>query len=103
MPGWKLKQKAKMRQWIDEDTVDLELRRLGLTAEEIWQSKIQTFAAVEAAAKRRGVKIPEALRVAPPTNETTVTRSDDPAPAVNRTLAVDQFRAALAHLNPQKG
>ena len=62
-----------------------------------------TFAKAEATAKRLGVKIPDHLRVAPATNETTVTRSDDPAPAVNRTLAIDQFRAALAHLNPQKG
>jgi len=103
VPGWKLKAKAKLRQWIDQETVTRELYDLGLSPDEINVTKLNTFAAVEAAAKRRGVKIPDHLRVAPPSNETTVTRADDPAPPVNRALAVDQFRAALAHLKSQEG
>jgi hypothetical protein len=103
VPGWKLKAKAKLRQWIDEDTVVKELCNQGLELDEIYETKLATFAKVEAAAKRRKVKIPDHLRVAPPSNETTVTRADDPAPPVNRALAVDQFRAALAHLKSQQG
>ena len=38
---------------------------------------------------------PDHLRVAPPTNETTVTRADDPAPAVDRATAIEQFRASI--------
>jgi hypothetical protein len=103
VPGWKLKAKAKMRQWVDEDVVFNTLIDLGLMTDDIYETKLVSFAKAEAAAKKLGVKIPDHLRVAPPSNETTVTRADDPAPPVNRQLAVDQFRAALAHLNPQKG
>ena len=103
VPGWKLKAKTKLRQWIDDEEVAEQLTKLGFDLEEVYVPKLVTFAAAEKTAKRLGVQIPDHLRVAPATDETTVTRSDDPAPAVNRTLAVDQFRAALAHLNPQKG
>jgi hypothetical protein len=103
VPGWKLKAKAKLRQWIDEDTVENELNALGFKWEEIWENRLVSFAKADAAAKRKGVKIPDHLRVAPPSNETTVTRADDPAPPVNRALAIDQFRAALAHLKSQQG
>ena len=103
VPGWKLKAKTKLRQWVDELTVEKALTELGFDAHDVFESKLVTFAKAEATAKRLGVKIPDHLRIAPATNETTVTRSDDPAPPVNRTLAVDQFRAALAHFNPQKG
>jgi hypothetical protein len=95
VPGWKLKAKAKMRQWIDEEVVNRELEKLGFDWDEIWDTRLATFAKVEAAAKRRGVKIPDHLRVAPPTNETTVTTSDDPAPAIDRATAIEQFRASI--------
>jgi len=95
VPGWRLKPKAKLRQWVDEDTVEQGLRRLGFEADEIWDTKLVTFAKAEAAAKRRGVKIPDDLRVAPATNETTVCRADDPAPVVERQLAIEQFTASL--------
>jgi len=103
VPGWKLKAKAKLRQWVDDETVDRELTRLGFDEDEIWEQKLVTFAKAEKSAKQLGVKIPDHLRVAPPSNETTVTRADDPAPPVNRALAIDQFRAALAHLKSQQG
>jgi hypothetical protein len=101
IPGWKLKLKTKLRQWADEDTVNSTLDKLGFKHSEIWASKLVTFKDADATAKRLGVKIPDALRVAPTSTETTVAPSDDPAPAVNRALATEQFRAALAHLRKQ--
>ena len=98
VPGWRLKAKTKMRQWIDEDTVWKELSHLGLADEEIWTPKLRTFAQVEAAAKKHRVKIPDHLRVAPPTNETTVCRTDDPAPPIERATAIEQFRASIPML-----
>jgi len=95
VPGWRLKAKAKQRQWIDEDTVEKELIGLGFNLDEIWRSQLVTFATAEAAAKRHGVKIPDHLRVAPPTNETTVCPTDDPAPVVERAGVVEAFRESL--------
>ena len=74
------------------------LEDLGFIDENIWQRKLQTFAHTDATAKKLGVKIPDHLRVVPATNETTVCRDDDPAPAVTKPLAIEQFRAALAAL-----
>ena len=99
VPGWRLKKKAKQRQWIDEDTVVKELCNQGLELADIYQTKLGTFAQVEAAARRLGVTIPDNLRVAPPTNETTVCPADDPAPVVDRQLAIEQFRASIEALN----
>jgi hypothetical protein len=99
VPGWRLKAKVKLRQWIDEDTVENTLARLGFARDEIWQSKLQTFQSADATAKRRGVKIPDNLRVAPVTNETTIATTDDPAPVVERGLAMEAFRAALEDLS----
>ncbi len=98
VPGWKLKQKVKLRQWVDEDIVEAELKQLGFDDDDIWQHKLQTFQVADAAAKRLGVKIPDALRVAPPTTETTVTTADDPAPEVQPHVAVEQFSSALRQL-----
>jgi hypothetical protein len=95
VPGWKLKAKVKQRQWIDQDTVAATLQSHGLQQDDIWETKLVTFAKAEAAAKRLGVKIPDHLRVAPSTNETTIARSDDPAPAVDRATAIEQFRASI--------
>jgi hypothetical protein len=98
IPGWRLKAKAKQRQWVDMETVADALEELGFAEPDIWQEKLQTFQHVDAVAKRMGVTIPEHLRVAPPTNETTIARTDDPAPVVEPHVAVEQFRAALAQL-----
>jgi hypothetical protein len=95
VPGWKLKAKAKQRQWVDEGTVEKALFHLGFGENEVWQKKLQTFQVVDAAAKRLGVVIPEHLRVAPPTNETTICPTSDPAPAVERATALEQFRASI--------
>jgi hypothetical protein len=103
VPGWKLKAKAKLRQWVDDTVVSVALKEQGFQDHEIWERKLVTFAKADATAKKLGVKIPDDLRKAPPSNETTVTRADDPAPPVNRALAVDQFRAALARLKSQQG
>jgi hypothetical protein len=98
VPGWRLKLKAKQRQWVDEDFVAAKLFDLGFGDQEIWQRKLQTFAATDATAKRKGVEIPAELRQTPPTNETTVCRTDDAAPEVIKPLAIEQFRAALQAL-----
>ena len=99
VPGWRLKKKAKQRQWVDELTVEKALTELGFDAHDVFDSKLVTFKSAEATAKRLGVEIPENLRVAPPTNETTVCATDDPAPPVTRLLASEQFTAALADLS----
>ena len=98
VPGWRLKKKAKQRQWVAPEAVAPALRKLGFGEDEIFQKKLQTFAAAEAAAKRHGVEIPDDLRIMPPTNETTVCATDDPAPPVTRLLAIEQFSAALNDL-----
>ena len=98
VPGWRLKAKTKQRQWVDEETVSSTLLNMGFSQDEIWQRKLQTFAATDAAARRHGVKIPDALRVAPPSTETTIAATDDPAPVVEPTVAVEQFTAALKQL-----
>ena len=95
IPGWRLKQKTKMRQWIDEDIVDETLTGLGFTPQEIWQEKLATFQSIDAVARKKGVKIPEHLRVAPETNETTIAPTSDPAPVVDRRLATAEFSKAL--------
>jgi len=102
VPGWKLKQKTKQRQWIDQDEVMAELQSLGFTFAEIAEYKMKSFKTVDAVAKRLGVKVPEHLRVAPPSSETAVVPSTDPAPAPERTLIIDQFRAALAQITHAK-
>jgi hypothetical protein len=95
VPGWRLKAKVKQRQWVDEDVVSVELQKLGFDWDEIWESKLVTFKAADATAKRRGVKIPDELRVAPPTTETTVCPTDDPAPVIERGDVVEAFRESL--------
>jgi hypothetical protein len=95
VPGWKLKAKARQRQWVDEDTVFETLIDLGFKTDEIYQTKLQTFASVDATARRLGVQIPDHLRVTSPTNETTICPADDPAPAVERATALEQFRASI--------
>lgn len=98
VPGWRLKAKTTQRKWIEEAVVEKALKKLGFKSEEIWQQKLVTFSSADATAKRRNVTIPDHLRVAPPTSETTVATSDDPAPVVERALAMDQFRASLRAL-----
>jgi hypothetical protein len=98
VPGWRLKDKVKNRQWIDDDDVYRELRKLGFENGEIFQQKLTTFAAADATAKRLGVVIPDHLRVAPPTTETTVCQTDDPAPPVERRVAIEEFASALKAL-----
>jgi hypothetical protein len=102
IPGWRLKAKAKQRQWIDEQVVKKALKKLGFNEQEIWQKKLVTFQSADATARRRGVTIPDELRVAPPTTETTIATIDDPAPIVNRPQAVEQFRASLKLLTESK-
>lgn len=98
VPGWKLKAKVKNRQWLDEKTVVPELKKLGFADNDIWQKKLQTFTVADAAAKRLHVTIPDYLRVAPPSNETTIAASDDPEPAVEIAQAVKNFQTALKKL-----
>jgi hypothetical protein len=95
VPGWRLKPKAKQRQWVDEGVVAKKLYELGYKIDEIWQKKLLTFASAEAVARKLGVKIPDDLRVVPPSTETTIAREDDPAPAVTPQVSAEQFSAAL--------
>jgi len=98
VPGWRLKAKVKQRQWVDEEVVVKELYALGFTNDQVWQRKLQTFASVDATARRLKVTIPDELRVAPPTNETTIATTDDPAPVVDRMQLTDKLRASLKRL-----
>jgi hypothetical protein len=99
VPGWRLKLRTKQRQWVDEQRVAIALEKLGFHTDEIWQpSKLVTFASAEATAKTLKVQIPDDLRAAPPTDETTIATTDDPAPVVERKLLIEQFNAALQHL-----
>lgn len=98
VPGFKLKAKHKNRQWVDETVVVPALKKLGFAENEIWQRKLQTFTSVDRTATRRQVTIPAHLRVAPSSNETTVTSIDDPALAVEPAVAVEEFRQALKKL-----
>jgi hypothetical protein len=98
VPGWRLKDKAKNRQWVDEDVAAPALRALGFKEEEIWQKKLQTFTSVDKTAKKLNVDIPDALRVAPPSTETTICPTNDPAPVVDRQLAREEFSTALKRL-----
>jgi hypothetical protein len=102
VPGYRLKLKTKNRAWVAEEIVVPELEKLGFTEQEIWQSKLQTFTSVDATAKRLKVKIPDHLRVAPPTSEVTVCPVDDPSPVVDRREAIQQFGAALKQLQLKK-
>jgi hypothetical protein len=101
IPGWKLKDKATRRQWVDADTVYAELTELGFSDDEIWRHELVPFKEAEATAKRLGVKIPDELRVAPPPSGTTLATSDDPAPPVERTALIDKFTASLRLLQNQ--
>jgi Protein of unknown function (DUF2800) len=98
VPGWRLKEKKKMRQWIDEKKVEAALKKLGFKSKEIWRRKLLTFESADALAKRRRVKIPDHLRLAPPSAETTIAQDSDPAPVVTPVIAIEQFRASLAAL-----
>jgi hypothetical protein len=98
IPGWRLKMKAKNRQWIDEDEVEQALHDLGFELGEIWRSQLVTFQSADATAKRLGVAIPEYLRVAPPSSETTLATTDDPAPVIDRVEAAAAVREALLQL-----
>ena len=98
VPGWRLKDKVKQRQWIDQEVVESKLLELGFEWDEIVQEKLVTFQSADATAKRLGVKIPSELRVAPPSTETTIAPTNDPAPVVDRQLAQLEFSAALKKL-----
>jgi uncharacterized protein DUF2800 len=103
VPGWKLKDKPTRRAWVDADKVAYELSALGFTDAEIWREpELVTFASADATAKRRGVKIPEELRIAPPSTGTTLATADDPAPPVERALLVEKFTASLAALKQEQ-
>jgi hypothetical protein len=98
VPGWKLKLKTKLRQWIDSDTVAFNLKRLGFADEDIWQEKLQTFGHTDKVAKKLGVKIPDTLRYIPETDETVIAPDSDPAPRIDRAKAAAELMDALKQL-----
>jgi hypothetical protein len=95
VPGWKLKYKTKLRQWVDSDEVAPKLRTLGFAEDDIWVRKLQTFGHTDKVAKKLGVKIPDELRVTPESTETVPVPENDPAPAIDRETATAEFAAAL--------
>jgi len=100
VPGYVLQPKKKLRQWIDEDTVAECLSKLGFAYDEIWQNKLRTFAETDKTAKKKHLKIPDALRVTPATDETVVVRAEEAAfPPIERPLAIEQFAASAAKLS----
>jgi hypothetical protein len=102
VPGWRLKPKEKQRKWVDDEIVEPVLTDLGFSEDQIWRKSLQTFASTDATAKRLGVEIPSHLREKPETSETTVCQTDDPAPIVNRPLAIEAFRKALKAIKQEK-
>jgi len=96
VPGWDLAYKKKLRQWIDGDTVHNTLHQLGFDTTEIWTQKLRTFAETDKTARRLGVKIPDHLRVAPESTETTVVPTGTAVGRiVDRDTAEAEFIAAL--------
>jgi hypothetical protein len=100
IPGWRLKLKSLPRVWAPPDVVAPGLTALGFAPEEIWQpAKLTTFAEADRTAKRRKVTIPDDLRIAQVTTETTLTTSDDPAPPVMNSEELSAaFTLALSRL-----
>lgn len=99
VPGYVLQPKKKLRQWKSEDVVVPALRELGFDEEEIWQTKLQTFAETDKVAKRKGVKL-DHLRMMPETDETVVVRAEEATlPPIERPLAIEQFAASAAKLS----
>ena len=103
IPGWRLKDKATRRQWVDDKTVSATLGDLGFLHVEIWRKpELVTFQQADATAKRRGVEIPDKLRVAPPPSGTTLATVDDPAPVVEPpSTLMEKFAASLRLLEQQ--
>jgi hypothetical protein len=100
-PGFKLKLAVKNRKWLDDvDLVAKSLKQLGLKDEQIWQRRLQTFAVTDAAAKRLGVTIPDALRPKPPTTDLVLTTEGDPN-ALDMGLRQQEFSAALKALKQE--
>ena len=100
VPGYVLQPKKKLRQWVDPHTVESALGAIGFNLNEIFEQKLRSFADVDKTAKRKGVKIPDHLRVAPPTDETVVVAASEATlPPVERPLAIEQFAASAAKLS----
>lgn len=97
-PGFALKPAIKNRKWLDDtEKVGKALWKLGLSDDEIWQHKLQTFAVVDRAAKKLGVEIPEWTRPRPVTNDLVLTFEGDPRAVEPQRLTAD-FSAALKRL-----
>lgn len=103
-PGFALKPKQANRRWLDDaDYVAGELRRLGLTKAEVWaKPKLNPFTVVDAAAKRRRVTVPDALRPRPQTTELVLTDDADPQ-RVDPGQRAAAFSAALKRLRQETG
>lgn len=103
-PGFALKPQVKNRKWLEDvGLVAKQLKRLGLPEDKIWQKKLQTFAVVDATAKKLGVTVPEELRPRPQSNgDLVLTYEGDPNAIDHKTIAVE-FSAALKKLANQTG
>ena len=101
VPGWYLAPKKKLRQWIEPEKVETHLKQLGFSRSEIYREQLQTFAAADALARRKGVKIPDHLRVAPPSDETVVTR-DPRAVTVTMPTLLQQLEGSVESLKKSR-
>jgi hypothetical protein len=85
--GWKLvAKKSSGKMWVeDEEVVEARLREKGLAEEAIIKRSLVTPTQALTAAKKLKVEIDAGLYEQKPSSGSTLTREDDPRPAVRRT------------------
>ncbi len=98
VPGWRLKPRPRSASGSTRMSSGMSCAGARLRGRRNLGRQVADLAAIDATAKRLGVKIPDHLRVAPPSTETTIATTDDPAPVVEKPLAIEQFAAALQQL-----
>lgn len=107
VPGWKLvAKKSSGKMWVeDEEIVEARLLEAGIAEEAIIKRSLVTPTQAIAAAKKIKATVPEALYEQKPSSGSTLTREDDPRPAVRRTSeeAAELGAALLATLKPVAG
>lgn len=91
--SWKLIEKRANRRWTKtEEEIVQELADVGLTPEDLYESKLLSPARVEALLRREGHQIPEGL-VEREVNGYNLVPASDPRPEAIPTLIADVFNA----------
>ncbi len=107
VPGWKLvAKKSSGKSWTeDEEIVEARLKEAGIAEEAIVKRSLVTPTQALAAAKKLKVEIDAGLYEQKPSSGSTLTREDDPRPAVRRTAeeAAALGAALFAALTPVVG